>query len=172
MEIIRGERVILRPMSPAEFPTFYRWATASEATPFWYEDGRIPTLEEFARDWQEYYFNGSQPEKGRCFTILVSDRAIGSVNYNNINREGNSVELDIIIPEEVNTNQGYGTDALRTLAGYLFQKMNIEMCFIEPFTRNIRAIKAYEKAGFRKTRTYFHEGTECYHMEMENAGTA
>jgi RimJ/RimL family protein N-acetyltransferase len=167
--IIQGEEVILRPMTVAEFPMFYKWATASEATQFWYEDGRIPTLEEFARDWQEYYFDGSQPEKGRCFIILVGDRAIGQVNYNDINRENNSVELDIIIAEDANKNKGYGTDALKALARYLFQNMNIELCWIEPIARNTRAVRAYEKAGFRTTRIFVHEGTECYHMELRNA---
>ena len=169
--IIPGEAVALRPMTIAEFPMFYKWATESEAAPFWYEDGRTPTYEEFARDWKEYYFDGSQPEKGRCFIILVGDRAIGQVNYNDINMENNSVELDIIIAEDINKNKGYGTDALKTLARYLFQNMNVELCWIEPIARNTRAIRAYEKAGFRKTRTFLHEGTECYHMELRNAGT-
>ena len=155
-------------MTAADFPTFYKWATASEATPFWYEDGRIPTLEEFARDWKEYYFDGSQPEKGRCFNILIGDRVIGQVNYNDINRENNSVELDIIIAEDINKNKGYGTDALKTLARYLFQNMNIKLCWIEPIARNTRAIRAYEKAGFRTTRKFVHQGTDCYHMELRD----
>ena len=169
--IIRGKKIILRPMTVDEIPVFYKWATQSEATPFWYEDGRIPDFEEFARDWKEYYFDGSQLEKGRCFTILLNEKPIGQVNYNDINRKNNSVELDIIIPEDINKNKGYGTDALKTLAKYLFQNMDIELCWIEPIAKNPRAIRAYEKAGFIITRTFVHEGTECYHMELRNAGT-
>ena len=71
--------------------------------------------------------------------------------YNAINRENNSVELDIIIAEDINTNKGHGTDALKTLAKHLFQNMNIELCWIEPVARNTRAIRAYEKAGFIRT---------------------
>ena len=86
---------------------------------------------------RDIYFNGSQPEKGRCFVIMVSDRAIGQVDYNEINRADNSVELDIIIAVDTDKNEGYGSDALKTLAKYLFQMWvmmveRINMDYIEP----------------------------------------
>jgi len=155
-------------MTVGEIPTFYRWATQSEATPFWYDDGRIPSYEEFIRDWKSYYFDGSEPEKGRCFIILAGNKAIGQINYNEINREDNSVELDIIIAEDVDKNKGYGTDALKTLIKHLFQNMNIQLCWIEPIAKNFRAIRAYEKAGFRTIRTFVSNGVECKHMELKN----
>ncbi|MFC1913092.1 hypothetical protein ACFLX7_02725 [Chloroflexota bacterium] len=43
--IIQGERVVLRPMTIDEIPIFYQWATQSKATPFWHEDGHLPTHE-------------------------------------------------------------------------------------------------------------------------------
>ena len=166
--IIRGEKTILRTMTVDEVPTFFKWATQSESTPFWYDDGRVPTYEEFTQDWKRYYFDGSEPEKGRCFVILVGNRAIGQINYNNINRENNSVELDIIIATDTDKNKGYGTDAVKTLSRYLFQNMNIQVCWIEPIAINTRAIRAYEKAGFKTTMTFVSQGLECNHMELRN----
>ena len=164
--IIRGEQVALRPMTVAEIPLFYQWATQSDSAPLWYEDGRIPTYEEFTRDWKRYYFDGSEPEKGRCFIILAGNRPVGQVNYNEINRENNSVELDIIIAEDMDKDRGYGTDALKILTGYLLDSMNIRLCWIEPVAGNTRAVKAYEKAGFRTTRKFTAGDVECYHMEL------
>jgi diamine N-acetyltransferase len=134
---------------------FYKWATQSNSTSFWYGKlygDRIPTYEEFIRDWKRYYFDGSKPEKGRCFMIFVGNKAIGEINYNEINRKNNSVELDIIIPEDINKGKGYGPDALKTLAKYLFQKMNVQVCIIEAIKQNPRAIRAYKKAGFKIKR--------------------
>ena len=166
--IIRGNKVILRPMTTEEIPVFYQWATQSEATPFWYEDGIIPTYEAFIRDWKRYCFDGSEPEKGRCFTILIGDKAIGQINYNEINRDNNSVELDIIIAEDADKNKGYGTDALKTLTNYLFQNMNIQSCFIEHVTKNPRAIRASEKAGFKTTKTFVRNEIEWNQMELKS----
>jgi len=137
--ILQGEKVILKPMTVDQIPIFYKWATQSEATSLWYGKpygDNIPSFEEFIQDWKRYYFDGSQPEKGRCFMIFVGNKPIGEVNYNKINRENNSVELDIIIAEDIDKNKGYGSDALKTLTKYLFQKMNINFCWIEVVTKN------------------------------------
>lgn len=160
----------MRPMTVEEMPTFYRWSTQSEATPFWYgelQGDKVPSYEEFLRDWQRYYFDGSEPEKGRSFVILVGNRTIGQINYNEINREDNSVELDIIIAEDRDKNKGYGTDALLTLTGYLFKRMSIETCWIEVVTKNPRAIRAYEKAGFRRIKTFMDGEIGCIRMELK-----
>jgi RimJ/RimL family protein N-acetyltransferase len=167
--IIRGEKVILRPMTVDEVPLLYQWATQSEAAPFWYGEmvgEPVPTYEQFGREFPDYYFDSSQPEKGRSFAILIENRPIGEINYNEINRENNSVDLDIIIAEDSDKNKGLGTDALMTLARYLFQEMNIELCWLETITRNPRAIRAYEKARFKKTRTYPQNGIEWVRMEL------
>jgi RimJ/RimL family protein N-acetyltransferase len=96
--ILQGEKVKLRPMEVNEIPLFYQWATQSDAAIFWYGDGelsdyKIPSYQEFLEDWKSYYFDGSQPEKGRCFVILAGDRPIGQINYNQIERSDNSVEF-------------------------------------------------------------------------------
>ena len=121
--IIRGEKVLLRPMTAEQVTLFYRWATQSEAAPFWYGDlvgEPAPTYEHFIKDFEGYYFDGSQPEKGRSFVIMVGRRAIGEINYNEIDRKNNSVDLDIIIADDRDKNRGYGSDALKALARYLF----------------------------------------------------
>ena len=164
--IIRGEKVLLRPMTEDEMPIFYSWATQSDSTPFWYDDGKVPSYEQFFQDWGKYYFDGSEPEKGRCFTILVRKRAIGQINYNDINRNDASVEIDIIIADDADKNHGYGLDALRAFTKYLFRHMDIKLCWIDALSSNIRARKAYEKAGFKVTRIFTSQGVECTHMEL------
>jgi RimJ/RimL family protein N-acetyltransferase len=168
--IYEGEKVVLKPMTVEEIPIFYKWATQSDSTSFWYGElygDRIPTYEEFTQNWQIHFFDGSQPEKGRSFTIFVGNKAIGQINYNEINRKNNSVELDIIIAEDIEKSKGYGSDALKTLVKYLFQNMNIQICEIEAVTKNAGAIRAYEKAGFRITKTFIKNGVEWNHMELK-----
>ncbi|MBP7966976.1 GNAT family N-acetyltransferase [Candidatus Woesebacteria bacterium] len=168
--IIQGEKIKLRPMIPSEFNLFYSWATKSDNSHFWYGElygTKIPSISEFKKDWKEYYFDGSQPEKGRCFMILVDDKPIGQVNYNDIDRKTNSVELDIIIGERHHTGQGYGSDALQNLVEYLFTRMNIDSCFIEALTQNPRAISAYKKAGFVEQKRYTNNGKEYMYLEKK-----
>lgn len=158
-------------MADEEIPLFFEWATQSDATPYWYgklQGDYVPTFKEFLKEWKKYYFDGSAPEKGRCFVILIDDKAIGQVNYNEIDRKNDSVELDIIIAEDRYKNKGYGTDALQTLSKYLFLVMDIQKCWIDVVQTNPRAIRAYQKAGFNVTETFIDMGIECLHLELKS----
>ncbi len=168
MELM-GAYISLRPLTVKERPLFFRWATQSAATPFWYGElygDEVPDYPDFKHDWQKHYFDGSAPRKGRCFAILLMGKPIGEINYNEFHSLDRSVELDIIIADEINMGKGYGSDAIHTLVQYLFTEMDIDICRIEVVTRNPRAIRAYEKAGFIKTLTYPANGVEYQVMEL------
>ncbi|MBM3412027.1 MAG: GNAT family N-acetyltransferase [Bacteroidetes bacterium] len=169
--ILEGEKVQLRPTSVEEIPIFFKFATDSHATPYWYGDlygDKIPTYDEFIADWKRYYFDGSAPELGRSFLIIVDGNPVGQVNYNDINRTDNSVELDIIIADDNNKGKGLGSDALKTLVKYLFQEMNIKVCCIDAIATNPRAIRAYEKAGFAIENEFEKNGNFWKHMVLRS----
>jgi diamine N-acetyltransferase len=166
--LLAGDTITLRPMRANEAPMFYRWATDSDNAKWWYgemQGDTAPSYQKFLEDWQPYYFVDEEPEKGRCFVIEVQGRAIGQVNYNQIDRSDDSVELDILIADDENTGKGYGTDALKTLCRYLFDEMGIRRCWIDVIKDNPRAFRAYQKAGFVKTGEFVDMGIECYHLE-------
>lgn len=58
----------------------------------------------------------------------------------------------IVIGEKEYWNRGYGSDALRTLLRFAFEELNLHRVFLHVFDFNERAIRCYEKVGFR------HEG--------------
>lgn len=163
---LHGKKVVLVPMTLEEVPQFFYWAIRS---PFWYgkySDEPIPTYEEFRKDLGDHYFDGSQPEMGRSFAVVVNERTVGQVNYNEIDRKDQSVDIDIIVYREEDRGKGYGTDALWTLCKYLFWEMGLAKVRLETATNNERAIKSYEKIGFRKVDTYFSKDVEFFKMEV------
>jgi aminoglycoside 6'-N-acetyltransferase len=46
-------------------------------------------------------------------------------------------------------NQGYGTEALRVVARYLLEERGHHRLVIDPAVENERAVRAYERVGFR-----------------------
>ena len=136
----------------------FEWLTNSDLTPFMlglpnYPENPVPTWEEFINDYLEFYFDGSKPELGRCFVIEVNNSSIGQINYNEIYDADNSTELDIWLSNSRYTNEGYGTDALKTLCDYLHKQFGCKKFFIAPSKRNIGAVRSYRKAGFVETTT-------------------
>jgi len=111
-----------------------------------------PTLtwEQFCDDYKSHYFDNASPYAGRCFVIDVDGEAVGQVNYNTIDMVKGRTELDIWMRSEATCGKGYGPDALRTLCDYLFREFGVHEFLIQPSASNLRAIRAYEKAEFRR----------------------
>lgn len=62
--------------------------------------------------------------------------------------------LDIFIGETDFWNMGIGTEALKLIIRYLFEQ-GVKDIFIDPQTWNVRAIRSYEKCGFKKIKVLF-----------------
>jgi RimJ/RimL family protein N-acetyltransferase len=77
---------------------------------------------------------------------------VGQVNYNDIHERGGRrrTELDIWMRCEACCGKEYGTDALDALCRHLHERFGVAEFMVQPSARNPRAIRAYEKAGFRR----------------------
>lgn len=112
-----------------------------------------------------------------CF-ILHNDDPIGYLQYYRlcdqlsvVGREAYgdwateaSYGFDIFIGEPVAWGQGLGTLAVTALVDYLFQQRGAICVTVDPRVDNPRAIRCYEKAGFRKVKLLpkheHHEGAD------------
>lgn len=80
---------------------------------------------------------------------------------------------DQFIGEVEYWNKGIGTLLVTSMLTYLFGDLNAEIVVMDPQTRNIRAIRCYEKCGFKKIRILpkreFHEGEyqDCWLIECQ-----
>ena len=47
-------------------------------------------------------------------------------------------------------DRGFGTEAVRALVGYGMDRLGLKRIFLKVFPDNARAIRVYEKCGFRE----------------------
>jgi RimJ/RimL family protein N-acetyltransferase len=146
--ILPGEKIALRPMEPAEVVLIHKWANNPDVMPFW--DGEEKTIAQVKADWRPHYFSDRNPYSGRCFTILRGNAPIGMICYNKIDRHNRNTEIDMVIGQKENWGLGYGSDALKTLVRYLFDRFELNRIWLGTHKYNTRAIRAYEKVGFKK----------------------
>lgn len=158
--MIKGSKIKLIPATLDDRLKIYEWCFQSETTKSHaglpdYPDIPIPTYEEFyASDdggYTEYYFTGTKPKDGRGFLIINENEAIGFVSYCAFHLKPAIAELDIWINTEANCGNGFGVDALISLGDYLNEEMGFRELIIAPSIKNTRAVRAYEKAGFKRT---------------------
>ncbi len=169
---LKGPHIELRPLSMKERYKFFLMATESDSTPFWYGDlygDTIPSYTIFKHEWPDHYFKDEDPDKGRCFGIYLEQELIGQVNYNEIDPVEGRSEMDIIIGQAGHHGKGYGTEAIKLLSDHLFEYMSLRKCVIEVLSRNPRAFRAYQKAGFIWAYTYVNNGIEWRVMELRKS---
>lgn len=75
---------------------------------------------------------------------------IGSCQLLNIDQRHSTADLQIRIGARAARGRGYGTEAVRLLLVHAFADLGLERVQLHVFTSNARAIRTYEKAGFRR----------------------
>jgi RimJ/RimL family protein N-acetyltransferase len=80
---------------------------------------------------------------------VENDTLIGFVALHGIEWNNQCGLLAIGIGEERFRGKGYGTDALRLILRYAFFELNLNRVGLDVISYNKRAIRAYEKVGFK-----------------------
>lgn len=156
--MIQGNKIELIPATTLDDrQKAYEWCYHSETTkshsgPPDYPENPIVTYAEFCdKGYEDYYFTGTKPKDGRGFFIVNNGEPVGFISYSSFHLKPFIAELDIWMNCEANCGKGFGTDAVISLGDFLNKTMGICELIIAPSRKNTRAIKSYEKAGFKKT---------------------
>jgi len=80
---------------------------------------------------------------------ITNDTVIGVCGFLDIDNVQQTAEVGIFIGEKKYWGKGYGTEALSLLIDYGFKAINLHNIFLRVYSYNERAIKSYEKIGFK-----------------------
>jgi aminoglycoside 6'-N-acetyltransferase len=139
MAELRGERVLLRPLTVEDVPEVARIHAQPSVARWW---GR-PDPEKLRRKAE-----GSAGVT--AFAIDVDGEIAGLIQYHEQDHPRyRSAGIDLFVGEE-HQRRGLGLDAIRTLARHLVEGRGHHRLTIDPAADNTAAIRAYEKAGFRR----------------------
>jgi aminoglycoside 6'-N-acetyltransferase len=137
---IRGERVVLRPLTAGDRPRMREILAEPEVAARWLGTiGLDRTVDALFT-----------PEEGDAvFTIQLDGAVIGGIQYGEeSDPDYRHASIDVFVASAFH-GRGLGTDAVRTLARYLIRDRGHHRVTIDPAADNERAIRSYEKAGFR-----------------------
>ncbi len=81
---------------------------------------------------------------------LEDGRLIGLVGLGRIYWSHGDCWVGIAIGDRADWGKGYGTDAMRVMLRYAFIELNLHRVSLGVFAYNPRAIRSYEKLGFRR----------------------
>lgn len=145
--MIVGKLVFLRPIIPADYPLIVRWGSDSEIQEL--TDGALPENEEECLLWHQRFL---KDRYGEVWAIVDAStrQVIGDIELSQIAWRSGQAELRVCIGEKDHWGRGFGSDAVTTLLRYAFETLALREVYLRVYTSNHRAIKSYEKCGFRR----------------------
>jgi len=147
-DLFRGSLLRLAAPAEADVAIITRWSEDADYMRALDTDFARPrTIQEIAGQ-----HNPEQPDpNGLLFHLrtLDGDRLIGFVALHSIEWNNRAGQLSIGIGEADFRGKGYGSEALRLILRYAFDELNLDRVGLDVISNNERAIRAYEKVGFR-----------------------
>ncbi|MGG3281916.1 GNAT family N-acetyltransferase [Paenibacillus solani] len=147
VRFLEGERLYLRPFNQEDIAGYYEIL-------FHPEMRRLTgTRQAFTIDGVRRYI---EEKSGSPDTIMLlialsdDDQFIGDIALQDIDYVNRNANMRIAIGSDEHLGKGYGPEAMRLLLEYAYGILNLHRIELQVFDYNQRAIKAYEKVGFKR----------------------
>jgi RimJ/RimL family protein N-acetyltransferase len=166
--ILKGEKVILRPIKMEDAPRFVKWLNNNQVHRFLQAHDRRLTL---AKE-KKWIGQNKKDKTKKNFAIETLDNIhIGSVSLD-LNIPNRRAVFGIFIGDKNYWNKGLGTDAGNTTIDYGFKHLKLHRIELDVMAYNPRAIKVYKRLGFkqegkkREHNVYNGRFFDVYHMSI------
>jgi RimJ/RimL family protein N-acetyltransferase len=148
MSTIHGERIRLRAAEREDVNKFCVWVNDPEVTR--HLSLYLPMSRVDEENWFDAMSKREQSEKTLVIEIRDGDgwKMIGNCGVFDIDPVNRLAELGIMLGEKDEWNKGYGTETMSLLLRHCFDTLNLNRVYLHVYAENLRAKRAYEKAGF------------------------
>lgn len=145
-EILKGKKIILRPLELGDAPIFVRWFSDPEVVRY-----MLPKIYKISLAEEKKYIKKVIKEKNELVYAILNkqQKLVGSTAIHLDNKMGNSAGFGIVIGDKTEWGKGYAGECIKLLADLAFKKLKINRLQLTVIVENKRAIKAYKKAGFK-----------------------
>jgi RimJ/RimL family protein N-acetyltransferase len=146
---IIGKKIYLRGLERLDLEgDYFDWLNDREVTKF-LNSGAFPNT---AEKMEEYYRNIALSADNAMFAVIdkKSDRHIGNIKLGPINWLMRVTSVGIMIGNKECWGKGYGTEAIRLVLDYAFNRLNLHKVTAGIVAIHQASIRAFEKAGFEK----------------------
>jgi RimJ/RimL family protein N-acetyltransferase len=101
---------------------------------------------------EEKWYSSLNPSSDKEYSFAIELKNggtyLGGCGVHGIDAKNRNAMVGLFLGKE-HCGKGYGTDALQVLVRFCFQEINLNRVKLGVFSFNKRAIRCYEKVGFR-----------------------
>ena len=167
-----GESVYLRAMEMSDLDNIMKYWNTYETRQFL--GPAIPMSRNNEMTWLERATKYNPFRDGEMVLAIIDKKNgdfLGTCGISGISPGADHGEFGIAIHNPDNLSKGYGTDATKVMLWVGFNILGLHSIYLRAFSHNKRAIRAYEKAGFKMAGTFrehvFSEGRFHDHIIMD-----
>ncbi len=151
--MIIGDQIRFRSIEKEDLPYFVKWLNDPEV-----RRGLsmiMPLSQAEEEDWFEGLLKRSPFERPLAIEIQPDAQVdewifVGNCGLFGIDWQNRFAEIGIHIGEKGYWNQGFGTKAMLLILKHGFENLNLHRLWLRVFETNLRAVRSYEKAGFKE----------------------
>ncbi|GHU24390.1 N-acetyltransferase [Spirochaetia bacterium] len=139
-----GEKCYLSPIDISDAEKFTEWLNDLEVTVNLQLYNTAINVES-----EKSFLDNISKEHNYSIIDRETDELIGNCGFMGVDHLNQTAEVGIFIGNKNYWNKGYGTEALSLLLDYGFKALNLHNILLRVYDYNKRAIKIYEKIGFK-----------------------
>ena len=143
--VLRGERVLLRPLASSDLRRCVKWFSDAQIIRFLGRNSPVTLAEE-----ERWFRDSERRTDEQIFAIEVDGRHVGNLGLHRIDRVHRKAEIGIVIGELPSWSKGYGTEAMQVALRYAFDVLGLNKISLDVLEYNTRAIRTYERTGFQR----------------------
>lgn len=134
-------------ISKYDMETIYKWFSNTEFLRYYDYYPPVPlNKEEVDKVFNDY----ENSNKSKVFAVRLDSAIIGLAGFDDIIEENQVATLFIGLGNESERGKGYGSEAMRLLLEYGFNRLSFHRIQLNVLEFNQGAIALYEKHGFKK----------------------
>lgn len=146
--LFSGKLVRIRAMEKTDLDNVMQWINNPEITQYLLAF-TLPLSRAAEEKWLESATHHTESDKLFALETL-SGEYLGGCGLHRIDAVNRHAELGIVIGKSSHLGKGYGADAMNVLLRLGFHAINLNKIYLRVFSGNTRAIRCYEKCGFRE----------------------
>lgn len=151
VRMIKGKRIILRPVFRSDVKNFISWFNNPEITQ--YLVTYLPITDIAEEKWIED-LSISRKDTDVVFVIEVimgrKKIPVGTVGLHKIDWKNRDAEFGIAIGEKKFWGNGYGTEATKLILDYAFNQLNFHRVSSAAYDFNARSVKMHIRVGLKE----------------------
>ncbi len=151
--LLRGQRIRLNALGKLDIPLLAQWEEDLIFLRLFNSTLACPRSEAALAEWIEG-IGKTRDQIILAIRLIEQNKLIGILGFHAIEWTNQVAWLSLGIGDPGYWGQGYGYEAMQLALVYAFHELNLYRLNLTVFSYNTRAIKLYEKCGFKREGVY------------------